>query len=535
MARGDDVRDGFDRGVEPEPEVKAPQRRLGWSLVAGVSSTAWTAIVTLATVPLYLHYLGIEAYGLIGFFAAMQGVFALLEVGLSQTINREVARSSADHERRQARDLLHTLALGYWAVAGAIAIGVWAAARPIAGAWLVSAGIDRETLSRAVALMGLVVACRFPLSLYLGALMGARRMALASGIEILMVTVANLGAVVILATVSANIQAFFLWQALVALANVALVRAVAWRALGLAKGGLRPRFDPSGVRRVRHFTIGVAIAAVVGMVFVQGDKIILSRMVGLADLGRYTLAGVGARSLYVLVAPVFGAVFPQLASLHAAGDTEGIVQLYRSGARLMMAVIVPVAAYAGLFAQDIFSVWTGDAQLAKSISVVVPLLLVGTALNGAMHFPYALQLAYGKSSLTMVINVTLLAVFVPLVMLLCSRYGIVGAAGAWALLNVMYLILGVWLTHRELLRGVGGRWIAGDVGVPVLVGVLLMTAGVLAIQRLDLGVPARMTAGAVLAALSILAIFSLSPGLLPFARRLFAPSSPLPTEARGRG
>lgn len=35
---------------------------------------AWIAIMWIAFVPVYIRYLGIEAYGLIGLFATLQGV-----------------------------------------------------------------------------------------------------------------------------------------------------------------------------------------------------------------------------------------------------------------------------------------------------------------------------------------------------------------------------------------------------------------------------------------------------------------------------
>ena len=41
-------------------------------------------ILAILFVPVYIHYLGIEAYGLIGVSAALQGIFALLDLGLSR-------------------------------------------------------------------------------------------------------------------------------------------------------------------------------------------------------------------------------------------------------------------------------------------------------------------------------------------------------------------------------------------------------------------------------------------------------------------
>jgi len=198
--------------------------RLGRNLLAGLANSIWTAIVTLAVVPLYLKYLGIEAYGLIGFFATTQILFQLLDLGLAPTINREVARCSAIGNLRKAGNLLHTLAVIYWGVAGAIALTIAALASFIAQYWLQSKHLPQDTVAHSVMLMGLVVACRWPIGLYKGALMGAERLIVSSGVNIAMVTLGNVGAVGVLAFVSPTIQAFFIWQAGVGLVYVATIR-----------------------------------------------------------------------------------------------------------------------------------------------------------------------------------------------------------------------------------------------------------------------------------------------------------------------
>ena len=55
------------------------------------ASQAYVALVGIAMVPLYLKYLGLEAYGLIGFFATAQAWIQLLDFGLSPTLGREAA------------------------------------------------------------------------------------------------------------------------------------------------------------------------------------------------------------------------------------------------------------------------------------------------------------------------------------------------------------------------------------------------------------------------------------------------------------
>jgi O-antigen/teichoic acid export membrane protein len=42
------------------------------NLIANYLGQGWTALVGLAFIPLYIKYLGIEAYGLIGLFGVIQ-------------------------------------------------------------------------------------------------------------------------------------------------------------------------------------------------------------------------------------------------------------------------------------------------------------------------------------------------------------------------------------------------------------------------------------------------------------------------------
>lgn len=496
--------------------------KLGWNIAAGFINSAWSAIVILLTVPFLLKYLGLPAYGLIGFFAGMQALFSLFDMGLGPTINREVARETGSRDRTTVRDLLHTLALGYWAIAGLIAVAVVLVGPWISRHWLNASTLPPGEVAAAVTLMGFVIACRFPLSLYLGTLMGAGRMVTASGIEIVMVTAANVGAVLVVAFIDPSIRAFFIWQTVVGVLNVVVVRAAAWRAVADATTPRKPRIDLAGLRRIWRFTAGMGFVAVLGVGFTQADKIVLSKIVSLEALGRYMVAALIARGLYVIILPVFAAIYPRMTALHAVGDEVAVERLYRSGTRLMMAVIFPAAFFLGVFSTDIATVWTGNADLARSIHVVVELLLLGTAFNAAMHFPYALQLAYGRPTLTAAINLGLMLVYAPVLVVFSAWFGIVGAAAAWAVYNVLYAFVGTWATHRWILPGGGASWLLFDLGIPMIMALVVAGLGGWETQQFGLPIAGRLILGGLLAGASPLATIIVSPALSRDLRDLWA-------------
>lgn len=438
--------------------------RLGHNLVAGLANSAWTALVGLISTPLYLHYLGVEAYGLIGVFMTMQAMLSLLDLGLSPTMNRETARGVAEGAMDEVRRLLHSFATTSWTVALCLGVLLAIIAPLIAAHWLRAQELTVRELGRALMLMGLAIACRWPAGLYLGTLNGAQRLVVSSAISGGYATLSACGAIAVMAWVTPTIEAFFAWQAFAALAYTLALRFAAWRVIG-GRRGARAGIEP--LRRVWRFSAGMGLIAVSSVVFTQIDKAMLSTMLTLEAFARYTLAGLVSGGLYVLVMPVFNVMFPRFSALVATGDVDKLAELYSLGTRALAALVFPTATVLAFFAAPFLQLWTGNAGLAVATAPVVVLLTAGTALHAVMYFPYALQIAYGLPRLAMTINAVMIALLVPLIVALTLAHREIGAAGAWLSLHVFYLLFGTWMTHRHLLRGYGRRWLFRDVGIPL--------------------------------------------------------------------
>lgn len=452
---------------------------LGRNLLAGLANSIWSALIGLAIVPFYLKYLGVEAYGLIGFFVTTQAVLAILDMGMAPTINREVARCSALGNLQEAGKLLHTLAVVYWAIAGAIVLSIVLLAPLIAEYWLQSKQLSRQTISHAVMLMGLVIACRWPIGLYQGVLVGAQRLTISSGINMVMVTVGSLGAVTVLALVSPTIEAFFIWQVCVGLVYVISMRSAAWRVIGKTD---QNNVDVGKLKSVWRFTAGMSGIGLTSLAFTQLDKVILSKILGLEEFGHYMLATAVVNGLYVLVSPLFNVMYPRFSALVVTGEIEKLKKLYRLGTRMLATVLFPIAMVLAVFAEDLVLVWTGNPGIASSVAPVISLLVIGSALNGVMYFPYALQLAYGMTWIPLTINTVLMCFLVPLIFYLAQEYGALGGAMAWLISEAVYVMLGPWLTHRYILKGLGLKWFLQDVGIPLALSILIGIVGYHVVQ-----------------------------------------------------
>ena len=80
------------------------------NLLANYFGQGWAAVMALAFMPLYIDLLGIEAFGLIGFYITIQMLLSVFDFGITPTLNRQMARFRAGEiESNLIKSLLSTL------------------------------------------------------------------------------------------------------------------------------------------------------------------------------------------------------------------------------------------------------------------------------------------------------------------------------------------------------------------------------------------------------------------------------------------
>lgn len=427
----------------------------------------------IAFLPLYIKYLGMEAYGLIGFFTVMQAWLALMDMGLTPTLNREMARFTAGaHTACSIGNLLRSLETICFASALIICAAVWSASHWLASDWLRADRLPVAEVAQAITVMAGVLALRLIEGLYRGALLGLQKQVWLNGAGALFATGRWGGAALILALVSPSIEAFFLWQALVSALSVLIFAVAVHRALPLCEMPLR--FSTEAIVGIGRFAGGMMVTTLLTLLLTQVDKIVLSRLLNLETFGHYVFATTVAGALLMLVAPVAQAFYPRLTELVTKGEGASLAATYHLGAQLVSALIIPAALMLVVFGEPILELWTGDARLAQVTAPLLALLALGSMLNGLMHIPYMLQLAHGWSGFAARVNLVAVAILVPSIFWVAPRYGAVGAAWVWFALNAGYMFIGTHFMHFRLLPAEKAKWYLHDIAVPAIASALVV-------------------------------------------------------------
>lgn len=166
------------------------------NLIANYLGQGWTALMSLAFIPLYIKYLGIEAYGVIGLYAVLQAWLGLLDMGMTPALSREMARfTGGSRSVESIRDLLRSIEVVAVGIALLAAVGISLAANWMAISWLKVSALPTAVVAQAFAIMGLVTALRFVEGIYRSAILGLQRQVLFNVVNSLMATMRGFGAV----------------------------------------------------------------------------------------------------------------------------------------------------------------------------------------------------------------------------------------------------------------------------------------------------------------------------------------------------
>ncbi|GAV19745.1 colanic acid exporter [Mariprofundus micogutta] len=439
------------------------------NIIANMTGRVVSTLLAIVFTPIYISLLGIEAYGLIGFYVSLQAALSFLELGLSYTCNRELARCSGQGRPafQKMLDTLRSLEISYWCIALLIGFLLSLSAPVIASGWLDSREFSATYLEDVVLIMAWVIAMKWPVGLYSGALSGLQQQ-VSMNVALVVVSVLNWGgAALILWAYEPSIQVFFQWQLLVAIISAVLFLCLTW--FHMPEGFMHGHFSWKLIKRLLPFTAGVAANAIIGTILLQADKLILSAIVPLKIFAYYALASMMAEAVILLAAPISNAISPRMAQMVGANVKKSVmVTFFHLSAQSVNVLVVPLGLMLAVFSYEVLYSYTGSVEIAANASLALSIMAVAKILHANMLVPYSLQLAVGRLKLTVIINAISLCFFLPLVLVLAKSYGMEGAASAWLLVTLGYVFIGMPLILKQDLQGQWKTWILSNIFVPVL-------------------------------------------------------------------
>lgn len=458
------------------------------NVISSYVSQIYVTVIGIVMVPMYVRYMGAEAYGLVGFFAMLQAWFNLLDLGLSPTIARESARFHAGAiERLEYRRLFRALNVVFSGIALFGGLVLFLFSPLIASHWLSLKVLALQEVIFAIRIMAISVALRWLGGLYRGVIVGFERLVWQSGFNIFIASLRFIAPFGTMYIFGFTPTVFFVHQLIVAIIEVV--------GLALVTYGLLPFVDPANigwsigpVRRVLSFSLAIAFTSSVWVFVTQSDKLILSGILPLDEYGYFTLAVLIASGIMVITGPVSSAIMPRMSKLHAEQKNDELVALYRRATQWVTVIAGSASITVAIFPRYLLYVWTGDWSLTEHASEILRLYAIGNGLLAVGAFPYYFQYAIGNLRYHLIGNIALICVWVPTVVAVAYHFGGVGAGWAWLGMNALYLFVWVTFVHSRLKPDLALSWLSKDVvaicALPLVVGLAVYLLMPMSHQRL---------------------------------------------------
>jgi O-antigen/teichoic acid export membrane protein len=457
---------------------------LGRNIVLNFMSRTWSSILAIALIPVYIKFMGIEAYGLVGVFATMTSVLGLLDLGIGATMTRELARRSVGGDRENSqRDLVRTLEIIYWGLALLAGFLIFFGSTFIANSWIITEKIPTSSIVSAVRLMGISFAFQFPMSLYQGGLMGLQRQLLVNTITIILSTFRGLGAILALWLVAPNIVVFFQWQVIISVVGSIIFFAAMW--FSLPKSKRAAKFTLQIINDIWKYAAAISTNALLGIILSQLDKVILSKLLSLKMFGYYSIAATVSSVIWMIIVPYNTALFPSLVQLYEKNDMIQLRRLFHASSQWLSLILFPVSAIIVVFSSQILSLWMNDSEIVNNSYLIVSLLAFGTMLNGIVSLPANCAPAFGWPLLMTYTNLVQAFLVLPLIVYMVYLFQSIGAGIAWIIMNSTYVIFMVPVFFKRYFIEEKIEWYIKDILFPGVVAFSVCIVSWLILPNLD--------------------------------------------------
>lgn len=413
--------------------------------------------------PLYMHYMGAEAFGLIGFFLMMQTWMQLLDLGLSPTLSREMSLYRAglidtDAAWQRLRSLECLLGMiAFIAVTALVMFRRW-----IAEDWLTFRELSQIEISRCIIAMATAAGLRWLMGIYRSGLIGLERQLWVNRATAVFASLKFIGVLPILIYFSVKPLFFFIHQAVIGGIELVVFARMMYRALP----GRAVRVLPTSqvIKSMMPMAGAMAFSAGMWSFITQIDKIVLSKLLSLEAYGYFTLAVMMAGGVLVLIPPLNQVLQPRMTILASQGRQVDLCILYKRATQMVTAVFLSLGGVLSFFAQPVLFAWTSDLHAA---TVAAPILFwygLANATIGILLLPFLLQFAHGYLRLHVIGNLIMGITLLPMVIFASIKFGGAGAGATLLIVNLLFIVLWIPKVHKKLMPDVIWTWLLFDVG-----------------------------------------------------------------------
>lgn len=410
---------------------RALARNAAWNLLGQGAPV----LVAIFTIPVLLHTLGAERFGVLTLAWIVVGYMSLFDFGMGRALTGLIAERLGAGKEEAIPGLFWTafclmLLLGF----GGAAVGI-----PLAD-WLAGSVLRLPSELRSESLLAFqLLAISLPFNISTAGLRGTleayQRFSLTSILRLIMGISTFLAPVAVLP---------FSHSLAPVVAALVVTRVIAWVlhlwvCLRVVPGLRQPAIQRAAFQPLLTTGGWMTVTNIAGGLMTVMDRFMLGAMISAAAVAYYATPFDAVTKVLILPAALTGVMFPAFATRYAV-DRLTAARLVERTLLAIYLVVFPVALTTVVLARPGLSIWLGEAFASESAQVLQWLAL-GVLANSLATVPFALLQAAGRADLPARLHLAELPIYLVLLWILVRLDGVNGAAIAWTLRVCLDLLI----------------------------------------------------------------------------------------------
>ncbi len=435
----------------------------------------WSAVLSVLSLPFFIKSLGAEEYGLISFIASLEVFFAILDFGLSATINREIAgkTSTTSKNGNNTSNLIRTFEIIYWLIGLVIGIVVFLGGRLFLTNWINLENLSESIVQSIVIIIGISLVVKWPTSLYSGVLRGYQRQDIQNKIIVITSTFRVVTAVLFILFITKNVIYFLLIQFASNGLQVGLLWFYSWK-ISRSKSNKKPIIQFELLQGVWRFALSFNLVGVIGLVVQQIDKLAISRFLPISEISYYSIAMTASGLIQLIPYSVVTAFYPRFARHYAEKNTNDLSNEYSMSLCMIVYFAGISVVLLALFSTEILQLWTGDLLIIQKASLPLRLISIAYFINAVFNSTYILIVSTGHTKAPLIANISNLIVFSPLMFIFTREYQLTGTSIVLILEMVLAGILYFIFMPKDIWKSVVNK----NIHLLVILSVLITLSGI---------------------------------------------------------
>jgi O-antigen/teichoic acid export membrane protein len=346
------------------------------------------ALVFMVLIPVVVHTVGQEHYGLWSLVWAVVSLFAVVDFGFGASVVKYVADARGKGDSNRLRRVVCTLFWVFVAQSAVLGVVSLLLLRGFGGLFDLSPEL-RPTAEIVFVVVASGFLLKLPTAMFRGVLTGDQKLWLANLYQIA-TNLLYFGAVLVILPRSPDLETFaFLNWIVTLLPGVAVALHCAMTMRG--EISVAPRhFDRSLLREIWGFSAYQMVVQVGTLIGSRADMFVVKSALPLTAVAVYAIALRVSEQARTFCVQITRTLTPVVAELHSAGQQESLIKVWLTGTRFTVAFTVPLIVGCAVLAEPLIGSWLGP----DFADTVLPLqLLLASTLAGLIHGNSQNQLA----------------------------------------------------------------------------------------------------------------------------------------------